>query len=118
MKRVTRILVAASAFLLFACQKSSSTSGGNTTTNNCTSTPSYASTVSALFTSKCATNSGCHGTGSNAGPGALTTYAQIYNARVSCNSSISSGSMPKGMTLSAADKTALLCWFAGGAPNN
>lgn len=117
MMKLTRLIVVSSALLIFACQKSSSTSGG-TTTPTCTSTPSYASTVAALFTSKCATNSGCHGAGSNQGPGALTNYTQIYNARVACNASISSGSMPKGMTLTAAEKTAFLCWFSGGAPNN
>lgn len=118
MLKLTRLLVVAMTFLIFACQKTSSSSGGGTTTPTCTTTPSYASTVAALFTTKCATNSGCHGAGSNQGPGALTNYTQIYNARVACNSSISSGSMPKGMTLTAAEKTALLCWFSGGALNN
>jgi hypothetical protein len=117
MKKVTRILVAASVLFMFACKKTDSTSGG-TNSNNCATTPSFASTVNALVTTKCAGSSGCHGAGSTKGPGALTTYAQIYNARVACNSSISAGSMPKGSTLADADKTALLCWFAAGAPNN
>jgi len=48
----------------------------------------------------------------------LTTYQQVFNARTSVRSSVASGSMPKGSTLSDAQKNAILCWIDSGAPNN
>jgi hypothetical protein len=63
-------------------------------------------------------NAGCHVTGSTNGPGALTNYTQVFNARANIRTAISLGSMPQGTTLSVAQRSSILCWIDGGAPNN
>lgn len=98
---------------LIACKKSSSGF-----TPDCTNSYSYATDVAPLITTYCATNSRCHASGSSEGPGALTSYSAIYNNRGSIGNSVSSGSMPQGTTLTDAQKTIILCWISGGAPQN
>lgn len=99
---------------------SASCSKGNDTayTPDCSTAKSYAADVSTLIQSSCATNSGCHGTGSSRGPGALTTYQQIYNNRSAIRSSVANGSMPENSSLTPAQKNAILCWIDAGALNN
>jgi hypothetical protein len=79
--------------------------------------PSFSGTVNAAIQSSCA-NAGCHGANSQNGPGALVTYAQIFNARSSIRSAVSSGRMPLGGSLSSSTKSAILCWIDKGAPEN
>jgi len=79
---------------------------------------SYATDVAPLIQTYCATNSNCHAAGSTEGPGALTTYTQVYNDRNSIRSEIYSGGMPEGTTLTAAQKNAIICWIDNGASNN
>jgi hypothetical protein len=74
--------------------------------------------VNSIIQSSCAANSGCHASGSNNGPGELLTYSQIYNARTSIRSSVTSGSMPRGGTLSSDEKNTIICWIENGAGNN
>ena len=81
-----------------------------------TETVSYATDVAPIIAAECAT-SGCHNAGSSKGPGALTTYSQVFNARNSIRSAVSNGSMPPG-GLSQAGKQAIICWIDSGAPNN
>ena len=76
------------------------------------------SQANAIIQSSCATNSSCHGSGSRNGPGALLTYSQIYAARVEIKSSVASGIMPRGSTLSSDNKNAIVCWIQNGASNN
>jgi hypothetical protein len=87
-------------------------------TPDCSTTKSYATDVSPVITSTCATNSGCHAAGSSQGPGALTNYQQVFNNRSAIRSSVASGMMPQDGSLSASQKNALLCWIDNGAPNN
>lgn len=77
---------------------------------------SYASEVAPVISTRCAT-SGCHNSGSTNGPGALTNYSQVFNARNSIRSSVNNGSMPPG-GLSQSGKQAIICWIDSGAPNN
>jgi hypothetical protein len=114
--RKSQLVILSLFLLVFGCSKTSDTSSASTTT--CSSTISFATDVNPLISTYCATNSSCHGTGSSNGPGALTTYAQIYNARTSISSDVSSGVMPRGTTLTSAQKTMITCWISNGAQNN
>ena len=62
--------------------------------------------------------SSCHNPGSINGPGPLTNYTQIFNARTAIRAAVQSGLMPQNTTLSAAQKNAIICWIDSGAPNN
>jgi uncharacterized membrane protein len=74
--------------------------------------------VNTIIQSSCTQNSGCHGSGSTRGPGALLTYTQIYNARTSIKSAVASGAMPQGGSLSSDEKNAIICWIENGAQEN
>jgi hypothetical protein len=60
----------------------------------------------------------CHGRGSTNGPGELSSYSQIFNARIVIRGAVISGQMPQGGSLTAAQKNAIICWIDNGAPNN
>ncbi len=109
-----KLCLAFAAFTLLAtsCKKE------NYTADCAGTTKSFATDVSPIIQSTCATSSGCHASGSNEGPGALLTYAQIVATKSSIKSSVQSGSMPQGRTLSAEQKNAIICWIDNGAPNN
>jgi hypothetical protein len=114
MKRAAVVVSLALCFLI-ACKKA----GDNPTPSVCNGpTKSFASDVNPIFQSTCATNSGCHGSGSNNGPGELIGYSKIFNARSDIRSQVSSGRMPLGGSLTADEKNAILCWIDNGAPNN
>lgn len=103
------------AVLIYSCSKSSS---GTQATDCSNSSYSFSSNVSPLFQTYCATSSGCHASGSQNGPGPLVTYAQIYAARLSIRDAVASGLMPKGTTLSSAERSVIICWIDNGAVNN
>ncbi len=100
------------------CSKSSGGGGGGTTVNCATITnKAFAADVSPIIQSTC-NISGCHAAGSTNGPGPLTTYNEVFNARTRVRTAISTGAMPQGSTLSTAQKNSIICWIDGGAPNN
>ncbi|MEO7393561.1 MAG: hypothetical protein ABIU11_01385 [Chitinophagaceae bacterium] len=109
-----------SIFITTSCSKDSgSNNGGGGTVLDCNnvSNKAFAADVNPIIQSTCAVN-GCHASGSFNGPGALTTYSQIFNARSIIRSSVASGSMPKNSSLSTSAKNSILCWIDSGAPNN
>src|SRR5262245_51845040 len=85
---------------------------------DCSTTKSYATDVSLIIQSSCATNSGCHASGSSNGPGALTTYTQVYTARAAIHTAVANGSMPQNGSLTNDQKNAIICWIDNGAANN
>jgi hypothetical protein len=87
------------------------------TNTDCTGTKSWANDVSPVIQSSCALPS-CHANGYANGPGPLTTYQQVFNARTSIRQAVSNGTMPKNSSLTAAQKNAILCWIDSGAPQN
>jgi hypothetical protein len=115
------------AFSLSSCSKSGSSDGGTTTggsgggggtTVNCASVPkSFATDVDPTIQSFC-NIANCHNAGSFNGPGPLTNYTQVFNARVSIRTAVSTGAMPQNATLSAAQKNSILCWIDANALNN
>ncbi|HET6766240.1 MAG TPA: hypothetical protein VFH08_02535 [Chitinophagaceae bacterium] len=120
------ILFILAAFLIIAsCSKSG---GGDGTTNgggggggstSCAGVPSsFAANVNPIIQSTCATDATCHGAGSANGPGPLLTYAQITNARAAIKVAVGNGTMPKTGSLTAAQKSTIICWVDSGGPNN
>src|SRR5215217_7713674 len=75
---------------------------------NCSEIDSrFSAKVFPIIQSSCATNSGCHATGSSNGPGALTNFTQISQASSAIRTAVLSGIMPKGSSLSIQDKNAI-----------
>jgi len=92
--------------------------GGGSTTTACTSVPkAFAADVNPIIQGFCNVV-GCHNSGSPNGPGALTNYTQIFNARSNIRAAVSSGLMPQGTSLSTAQKNSIICWIDAGAQNN
>lgn len=111
----TIIIAMAFVCIIIACSKSNDI----TTVADCNSTAkSFATDVNPIIQSFCATNSGCHASGSTNGPGALTTYQQILNNRSAIRTAVANGSMPQNSTLSNSQKSAIICWIDNGASDN
>ena len=107
-------LVAAVLGFFYACTKETATKSSD----DCSSTPkSFSIDVNPVIQASCA-SSGCHGAGSNSGPGALLTYSQVFNARSAIRSAVSSGRMPKNRSLTTSEKAKIICWIDSGAPND
>jgi hypothetical protein len=111
----TFLLVAFGVFVFSACSKSADIPVN--ATDPCGSQKSFASDVQPVIQASCAT-SGCHGATSQNGPGPLVTYSQIFNARSSILSAVSSGRMPPNGNLSASAKSTIICWINNGSPEN
>ena len=79
---------------------------------------SYVSDISTVMQTTCNDDSGCHGSGSNNGPGSLVTYQQVFVARSAIRTAVASGVMPLNGKLTATQKNAILCWIDNGAPDN
>jgi len=116
MKKII-ILLSCVVVLIIACSKSNDTAAVSMV--DCSgAAKSFSTDVNPIIQSSCATNSGCHAAGSNNGPGALTSYPQIFNARSAIRTAVANGSMPQNSSLSAAQKNAIICWIDNGATNN
>ncbi len=101
---------------IISCSKDN---GGGTTTVDCSTVTNkaFAADVNPILQATC-NIAGCHAAGSFNGPGALTDYTQIFNARVVIRSAVAAGRMPQGSSLTAGQKNSILCWIDSGAPNN
>jgi len=81
MKKIL-FLFAIIGLVIISCSKSTATNSSNTPILDCTNvSQSFSTDVNPIIQTTCAV-SGCHGAGSNNGPGPLLTYNQIFNARV------------------------------------
>lgn len=110
--------------ILGACSKGGddSSGGGNNNppdnNNPCAGvTSTFSANVLPIIQSVCGVAT-CHAAGSFNGPGPLTTYTEVFNARVQIRAAVSSGSMPKNSTLTTAQKNNIICWIDAGALNN
>lgn len=107
------------ACLLFACTRKHEDTLGTSGSGDCSGpAKSFAVDANPIIQSSCAVSTGCHGSNSIVGPGPLLTYTQVFNARSSIRSAVSSGSMPPNGGLSVTQKNAIICWIDSGAPNN
>jgi hypothetical protein len=100
-----------------ACKKDNGEDQGSGTVDCGTITTSFSGSVSPLMGTSCA-KSDCHNSGSTNGPGALTTYTQIFNARTQIRTAVANGSMPRDASFTAVQKATITCWIDAGAPNN
>ncbi|HYJ38423.1 MAG TPA: hypothetical protein VEV87_07385, partial [Chitinophagaceae bacterium] len=114
------ILLVLMVATLYACSKSNGGGGGGggmVFTPTCSAAVSFTGDVAPIVQNSCAI-SGCHATGSINGPGALTSYQQVFNNRAAIRTAVANGTMPKTGTLSASQKNAILCWIDAGAVSN
>jgi uncharacterized membrane protein len=103
-----------SLFLILSCSKS----GSDKDTVTCEEVAkSFVTNVNPLIQTYC-NQASCHTNGSTNGPGPLTNYTQIFNARSVIRNAIQSGLMPQNTTLTATQKNTIICWIDSGAPNN
>jgi hypothetical protein len=116
MKKVI-VCLAGVAVIIIACSKSN-TNGVVTTVDCSGAAKSFPTDVNPIIQSSCASGSGCHASGSNNGPGALITYQQVFNARITIRSAVLSGSMPQNSSLTASQKNTIICWIDNGASSN
>jgi hypothetical protein len=101
--------------IIMACSKNNDV----VTTVDCSgAAKSFATDVNPIVQSSCATSLSCHASGSSNGPGALTTFQQVFNARIAIRSAVANGTMPQNASLSASQKNTILCWIDNGATSN
>jgi hypothetical protein len=92
--------------ILAACSKKETPpagggGGGGARTFSCAGiTPKFATDVQPIINSLCATNSGCHASGSTNSGGSFTTYTQISGRKSNIRTAILNGSMPQSGTIS------------------
>ncbi len=118
-KTVIASVILSVVIVFFSCSKSKSdnNSGGNNTIDCSGTTKTFAGDVNPLIQTFC-NQADCHASGSTNGPGPITSYTQVFNARSAIRSAVASGLMPRNTTLTTAQKTAIICWIDSGAPNN
>ena len=99
------------------CSKSGG--GGGSTNVDCStvSNKAFTADVNPVIQTFCNIPN-CHAAGSQNGPGPLTNYNEVFNARALVRSVIASGTMPKMATLSANQRNSITCWIDSGAPPN
>src|SRR5438477_11583315 len=102
LKTATAILF---IFLFIGCSKSNTGggtgNGGNGNIDCSVVAKNFSANVQPITSTRCAI-SGCHAAGSSNGPGELTTYQQIFNARSQIRPAVLSGLMPQGSSLTQA----------------
>jgi len=103
-----------SLFIVLSCSKNTPAKDDESCD---TAAKSFATNVNPIIQSYCNQPS-CHASGSVNGPGPLTNYTQVFNARTAIRGAIHSGLMPQNATLTAAQKNTIICWIDSGAPNN
>ena len=110
------LILTLTVFIAASCSKDND-NGGGSSLDCSTVAKSFATDVNPVIQATCNV-SGCHATGSSNGPGPITNYTQVFNARTAIRSSVASGRMPQGSSLSTSQKNSILCWIDSGAPNN
>ena len=116
--RLTSVAAVLGTFLVLLGMEGCGTDESETVDIDCAGVSvSFADDVSPIIQANC-TRSGCHGAGSNNGPGELLSFSQISRAKGEIQSSVSSGAMPKDSRLTTNEKNSILCWIENGASNN
>jgi len=106
MKKILVILLL--SFVVFTgCKKDNTTSPVSYTPSCSGAAKSYKNDVAPIIASAC---SGCHQN--------YNTYSQMKSSAAAVRSVIVTGAMPKGSSLSTAQKDAVVCWIDNGTSNN
>lgn len=105
-KTIIYTLTFAFIFTFITCKKKE-TSTSSSYTPTCNGTKSYSVDVKPLMQSYCVS---CHSS--------YSSYSSVKSSASSIRSSIVSGSMPKGTSLSDDQKNKIVCWIDAGSPNN
>jgi hypothetical protein len=102
-----------------SCSKGNQVNNGGGGNLDCSTVTNkdFAAHVNPIIQTFC-NQQGCHDVASVNGPGPLTNYTQVFNARVVIRGAIASGAMPKNATLTTAQKNSIICWIDSGAQNN
>ena len=103
--------------IIASCSKSSPSSNPMESSLDCSVPKTFSANAAPVFQAKCAL-SGCHGAGSSNGPGELTTYQKIFNARNDIRNAVVTRLMPMGGSLTNEELNSIVCWIDNGAPNN
>ena|SRR5688572_3580210 len=104
--------------LIISCSKSGPGNDDDGAATDCNAvSKKFATDVNPIIQAFC-NQAACHNSGSTNGPGQLTNYTEVFNARIVIRQAVRSGLMPKNATLSTAQKNAIICWIDSGAPNN
>lgn len=114
-RRIGLVMMAAMVFV-FGCGSENDTE--KETAISCSGVSlSYTSDAAPVILASCA-KSGCHGSGSTNGPGALLTYSEVFRSRNEIYDAVQNGSMPRDTPLSTNEKSIILCWIENGASDN
>jgi hypothetical protein len=98
--------------LINSCSKKDSTEDA------CENVPkNFTADVNPLIQTYC-NQAACHETNSINGPGPLTNYQEVFNARQEIRGQVEAGLMPQNTVLTASQKNTIICWIDSGAPNN
>lgn len=109
------LLIISGSLLFITCSKGNS---GPNNSRDCSTVPkSFSSDVNPIIQTFC-NQPNCHNPGSVNGPGPLTNYSQVFNARTNIRGQVEAGLMPQNTTLTTAQKNIIICWIDSGAPNN
>jgi hypothetical protein len=115
MKKAFLIASVTFVFLLFFSCSKKDQGPDNTVCNGVAK--NFGTDVNPLIQTYC-NQAACHDNNSFNGPGPLTNYAEVFNARVAIRGQVQAGLMPQNTTLTTAQKNTIICWIDNGAPNN
>jgi hypothetical protein len=104
--------------VIYSCSSNDEPAAQTPAADCSTVSTSFATDVSPIISSTCATTASCHAAGSTNGPGPLTSYTQVFNNRNQIRTVVSNGTMPKDRTLSSEQKSKIVCWVENGAASN
>jgi hypothetical protein len=107
-------LLTVTGIIFFSCSKSNPV---NPVACDGVTNKTFAADVNPIIQTFC-NQASCHNPGSVNGPGALTNYSEVFNARSAIRGQVQAGLMPQNTTLTTAQKNSIICWIDNGAPNN
>ena len=102
---VSSLIIYVVSCTIVSCKKTSTTTTAYAPT--CNSVKSYSVDARPVIQGNCVS---CHSS--------YSSYSGASSSASSIRSSIINGTMPKGSTLTSAQKDNIICWIDAGAPNN
>jgi PBP1b-binding outer membrane lipoprotein LpoB len=115
MKKRVLICSLIASCILFVNSCSKKDTAPDTTCDNVPK--NFTADVNPLIQTYC-NQAACHDANSINGPGPLTSYTEVFAARVAIRGAVQAGLMPQNTVLTTAQKNIIICWIDSGAPNN